>query len=57
LSRCSTSRDLLSIPEEKVRIRALERHQAHLLKAYDGGFLSELIYSTKCRWMEEHPAH
>jgi len=57
LSRCSTSRDLLSIPEEKVRIRALERHQAHLLKAYDPGFLSELIYSTKCRWMEEHPAH
>ncbi len=54
----STYRDLLRIPEEKGRISAyLERHQAHLLKAYDPSFLSELIYRTKCRWMEEHRPH
>lgn len=53
-----TYRDLLSIPEEKGRIRAyLERHQSHLLKAYDPSFLSELIYRTKCRWLEEHRPH
>jgi hypothetical protein len=51
--------ELLYIPEEKSRIRAyLQQHQAHLLRAYDIGFLSDLIYETKRRWHEElaHPA-
>jgi hypothetical protein len=46
--------ELLGIPEEKRRIRAyVQRHQAHLLRAYDIGFLSDLIYETKRRWHEE----
>jgi hypothetical protein len=49
-----TYRDLMCIPEEKNRIRAyIERHHAHLLRAYDVGFLSDLIYETKRRWQEE----
>jgi len=49
-----TYHDLLSIAEEKGRICAyLQRHQAHLLRAYEVGFLCELIYDTKVRCFEE----
>jgi len=49
-----TWRSLLDIPEEKNRIRSyLQRHQPHLLKAYEVGFLTDLIYETKQRWHDE----
>jgi hypothetical protein len=41
---------LLPITDEKERIAAwLKSHHAHLLKAYDPGFLVDLIYSAKQR--------
>lgn len=53
-----TYQDLLRIPEEKGRIGAyLQRHQPHLLKAYDIRFLSDLILETKRRWLAEHLRH
>lgn len=53
-----TYRELLRIPEEKSRIRAyLEGQQPHLLRAYDPGFLCDLIYDTKRRWLAEHATH
>ena len=49
-----TYRELLGIPEEKGRIRAyIQRHHAHLLRAYDIGFLCDLIYEKKRCWHEE----
>jgi hypothetical protein len=49
-----TYRELLKIPEEKSRIRAyIQRHQAHLLRAYDSGFLCDLIYEKKRCWHEK----
>ncbi len=45
-----TYRELCRMPEEKARIRAyVERHQAHLLKAYDADFLINLIHDNKVR--------
>jgi hypothetical protein len=50
----ATYRELLGIPEEKGRIRAyIQRHQAHLLRAYDIGFLCDLIYEKKRSWHEK----
>ena len=44
----ATYRELALIPQEKERIRRyLERHQPHLLKAYDSDFLCEVIVSCK----------
>lgn len=49
-----TYRELCAIGGEKARISAyLQRHGAHLLKAYDVDFLSRLIYDTKLRQYEE----
>jgi hypothetical protein len=48
-----TYRELLGIAAEKDRIRAyIQRHQAHLLRAYDVGFLCDLIYEKKRHWLE-----
>jgi hypothetical protein len=48
-----TYRELLGIAAEKDRIRAyIQRHQAHLLRAYDVAFLCELIYAKKRYWLE-----
>lgn len=45
-----TYRELCRMPEEKARIRAyVERHQPHLLKAYDPDFLVDLIHDNKVR--------
>jgi hypothetical protein len=45
-----TYRELLRIPEERTRIGAYVQSQhAHMLKAYEIGFLSELVYETKER--------
>lgn len=45
-----TYRDLLRIPEERNRICAYVQSQhAHMLKAYEIGFLSDLVYETKER--------
>ena len=45
-----TYRELCLMPEGKMRIRAyLERHQPHLLQAYDLDFLTDLIHSNKVR--------
>lgn len=50
----ATFRELQRIPRETSGIRAyLERHQPHLLNAYEVGFLSDLIYETKQRFCEE----
>jgi len=44
----ATYRELARIPQENERIRAyLERHQPHLLKAYDIDFLCEMIRRRK----------
>jgi hypothetical protein len=49
-----TYRELLHIPDEKSRIRSyIERYHAHLLRAYDVAFLSDLIYETKRRCQQE----
>jgi hypothetical protein len=41
-------RELAKIPHEAERIRAyLERHQPHLLRAYDVEFLCEMIRARK----------
>ncbi|MBM3358633.1 MAG: hypothetical protein FJY54_13020 [Betaproteobacteria bacterium] len=43
-----TYRELAKIPHEKERIRAyLERHQPHLLRAYNVEFLCEMIRARK----------
>jgi len=48
-----TYRELLGMAAEKDRIRAyIQRHQAHLLRAYDVAFLCELIYAKKRYWLE-----
>jgi hypothetical protein len=48
-----TYRELLGIAAEKDRIRAyIQRHQAHLLRAYDVAFLCDLIYEKKRYWLE-----
>jgi hypothetical protein len=45
--------ELLGIPDEKERIRVyVERHQTHLLRAYDISFLCDLIYKKKEGWLE-----
>lgn len=45
-----TYRELCRMPEEKARIRAyVERHQPHLMKAYDLEFLTDLIHQNKTR--------
>jgi hypothetical protein len=44
----ATYRELAAISQEKERIRAyVERHQPHLLKAYDLDFLCEVIAARK----------
>ena len=44
----ATYRELARIPQERERVRAyLERHQPHLLKAYDSDFLCEMIVNCK----------
>src|SRR5437016_646878 len=49
-----TYRGLQRIAGEKSRIGAyVENEQPHLLKAYDKGFLCELIYATKERCHRE----
>ena len=51
---CDTYARLLAIEEEKRRIEAyIERHQPHLLRAYDAAFLSNLIFETKQRLREQ----
>jgi hypothetical protein len=48
-----TYRELLGIAAEKDRIRTyIQRHQAHLLRAYDVGFLCDLIYERQRYWLE-----
>ncbi len=45
-----TYRELCAVPEEKERIRRyIDRHQPHLLKAYDCDFLASLILENKAR--------
>jgi len=45
-----TYRELCALPEEKERIRRyIDRHQPHLLKAYDCDFLASLILESKAR--------
>lgn len=49
-----THEDLQRIPGEKDRICAYaEGHQAHVLKAYEIGFLSNLVYETNLRCFEQ----
>lgn len=44
----TTYRELARVPQERERIRLyVERHQPHLLKAYDLDFLCEMIASRK----------
>jgi hypothetical protein len=46
----NTYRDLLSISEEKGRVRAyIETQQPHLLRAYDADFLVDAIQTAKTR--------
>lgn len=56
-----TWRDLMSIGCESSRIKTyLQKHQPHLLTAYDADFLASAIREAKSRWnvtMRDSAAH